>query len=139
MLALTMKVQKMLELDPIAHDYLVKLSPSEAMAFVSHAQEYNNIYREKLTRLIESISDTIPPMDFGPENPNTGRPHHTFEIGNENSRVIYLEIQKFYMPASYDYAWLATVLKQLGSEALADERDVVQSDATKFRFRFFWD
>ena len=139
MLASTMKVEKMLELDPIAHDYLVKLSPSEALEFAKNAQEYNNIRRDKLAALVRRINDTIPSMDFGPNNCNTGRPHHTYDVGNENSRVIYVNILKFYMPADYDYAWLATFLKQLGSEALADESDIVQSDATKFRFRFFWD
>ena len=126
-----------LTLDELSTDYRVKLDPNNALQFVAKAEEYNNFTKEDLKRLIETVNATIPPMDYGPKNPNTGRPFHWFEIGNEGSRVIYAVFPETYWP-NYDKAALNVLMKQLALLAHADEMDDY-SETGMYRFRFWWD
>ncbi len=98
-----------------------------------------------LARLIATINTIIPPMKFkSPTNPNNGKPHHTYLIGNEGSRVIYLVIRKFYLKKefqgkAFDYDDLAAKLDTLAEQAHADEYGVTRDTKDEFIYRFWWD
>jgi hypothetical protein len=140
-------VQAALALDPLSTHWQVELTPEDAHLFVCAAEDYNNFTRADLATLIQRIDHAIPPIQFNPGNPNNGKPHHKYRIGNEGSRVIYLDIHKGYLkgrwaPADYDH--LAQYLKALAVAAHADEYDIDQDiDFTPpdglWTFRFWWD
>jgi hypothetical protein len=125
-------------------DYAVTLTPEYAQEFVREAQDYNAFTHEDLENLIASINEIIPPMNFpdtpiSTNNPNNGKPHHQFKIGNEGSRVIYLVILKFYMPKEYNYEKLGKQLTVISKKCKADEAWSVQDDERNYVFRFWWD
>lgn len=133
-------VEAALELDKYSIDYLVEFPPKEAREFVSRAEAYNGFTQEGLVELIDEIGNLIPLKDYGPDNPNTGQPHHRFRIGNEGSRVIYLEIYETYMPKDYGkYELLFENLKNLGYAARADEVDEVDPGIFTRGIRYWWD
>lgn len=141
---LSPKIAAMLKIDRFSTDYRIQLDPTEAREFVSRADSYNNFSASDLNSLIDSINAHLPPMDFGicngQPNPNNGRSHHFFQIGNEGSRVIYLHVIHAYMPKGYDYQSLAATLESMGESARADEAEQVDTDnAHRFTFRFWWD
>ena len=137
-------VTVVLDLDRLSNDYLVQMSPGEALEFAERAEAHNALTAEALRQLVEPINARIPPMQFQPGNPNNGHPHHVYLVGNEGSRVLYLHIHKFYLEArcqgvAFDYQALALELKALGQRVLADEFWVTLDDELGFKFRFWWD
>jgi len=137
-------IEAALALDDVSINYLVEMSPTEAREFLSHAQAYNSFTQEDLLNLVEAVDREVPPMRFGPDNPNTGKVHHVYLVGNEGSRVLYLALRKFYLEECfqgkpYDYPHLAKMLELLGLQAHADEAFTTQDDRETFRFRFWWD
>ena len=132
------KIHAALLLDPHSLRYQVEMTPSEALDFTGQLENYNDFYPESVAELLEKINDLIPAMQFAPNNPNNGRPHHTYRVGRESSRVLYLDIVKAYMPAS-DYAAIAHTLTAWGHKAKADEAWVEEDSESMFTFRFWWD
>ena len=137
-------VEAALAIDRVSDDYLVKMTPAQAGEFLSRADAYNIFTSEDLVELLEAVDGEIPPMRFGPDNPNTGKPHHTYMVGNEGSRVVYLAVNKFYLEERFqgkpfEYPHLGTELELLGLRAHANEAWVDQDDDKTFKFRFWWD
>jgi len=137
-------IEAALALDDVSINYLVEMSPTEAREFLSHAQAYNSFTQEDLLNLVEAVDREVPPMRFGPDNPNTGKVHHVYLVGNEGSRVLYLALRKFYLEECfqgkpYDYQLLTLKLGALAAGAYADECSVTQDDKDTFRYRFWWD
>ena len=122
-------VDAALALDRKSLSYRVELTPAQAVEFVRRADTYNGFTQDDLARLICGIGCLIPPMDFGPDN---GQPHHRFLVGNEGSRVIYLEVVKSYLTrqgwddARFDV--LTEALDSLGRVANAAERQLWEND-----------
>lgn len=134
------KVEAALFIDRLSQQYQIQFTPAEAREFVAQADDYNKFEKADLVRLVEKINEMIPPMDFGSTNPNTGRPHHRFIIGNECSRVIYVEVYKGYLSwKPTRYLLLAEQLHAASQSAHADEAGLTQDDMNTFRFRFWWD
>lgn len=136
----TKKVKAALALDEHALEYAVTLSPTEALAFVKRASEGNGSQAD-FVQLIENISQRIPRMDYGSDNPNTGRFHHAFRIGNEYSRVIYFRLQKCHVKqyGEAEFTSLTADLTLYAQAAKADEFDVSNEDEHEYEFRFWWD
>ena len=138
------KVDAVLELDNLSVKYHVEMTPDETLEFVERADTYNNFTSDILAKLIREINQIIPPMKFQKGNPNNGRSHHMFIVGNEGSRVIYLHISKFYLRKEFqgtpfDYKSLEKQLKLLAKQAKADEFYTVRNDDITFEYRFWWD
>lgn len=127
-----------LQLDNLSLNYRIEFQPDTAAAFVCCANAHN-VTACDLVMLIDSINAAIPRMQFAPGNSNNGRPHHKFLIGNEYSRVIYVQIAKAYLPVDFDYNALTARLKSLANTAQADESTVEENDSDGFTFRFWWD
>jgi hypothetical protein len=139
----TAKVAAALVLDEHALRYQVELTPDEAIDFAANLRDYNEATASRLTALVQRINDLIPPMDFGllngEPNPNNGRPHHTFRMGREYSRVLYVCIVKSYLPRDYDWAELVSTLDFYARHAAADEHGLSQTSPTSITFRVWWD
>jgi hypothetical protein len=78
-------------------------------------------------------------MQFGFDNPNNGHTFHTYQIGKEYSRVLYIEVVKTYITKPFDYARLARQLAAWAVAAGAGEHDVIENSPTAFEFRVWWD
>ena len=107
-------------LDLVALQWRVTVRPDEAADLVGALRDYNGATRRVLARLIIGVDAVIPGSDYGPANPNTGRMHHEYSIGREFSRVLYVEVNKTYLPTGFDCAALAARLDGLAREAGAD-------------------
>lgn len=114
-----------------------RVKPAEAAAL------FRAVRRPHIASLIDAVSARIPPMDYGPGNPNTGHSHHEFDIGREYSPVVYLRVVKGYLPADFDLSELALGLKQIAARFKQDDSD--EADVTSdpddgtFEFRFWFD
>jgi hypothetical protein len=146
-------VEATLALEQVSIDYRVKMRPHEAIQFVARAPAYNNFAEGDLIELVNAIGDSVPPMMFGDldgsPNPNNGKPHHVFYVGNEGSRVIYLEVYTAYFDTfrpGPDSSWqapptfdgLRARLRLLAKRAHADEFTATETDGS-WEFRFWWD
>ena len=138
-------VEAALELDRVSIGHVVEMQPAQAREFLSQAEAYNAFTQEDLVGLVDAVDALVPPMRFDdPSNPNTGRQAHTYLLGNEASRVVYVQVPKFYLDERFqgkpfDYLLLAGSLEAVGLRAGADEICMVQDDDTTFKFRFWWD
>jgi hypothetical protein len=88
-------------------------------------------------RLIRLIDDTMPRMDFGLNNPANGRVAHTYKIGREYSRVIYVNLPKLYNTTA-DWKQTEKEIRILAKHYQADEIDVEQTPVS-FEARLWWD
>ncbi|MEZ4714017.1 MAG: hypothetical protein R3A44_42935 [Caldilineaceae bacterium] len=130
-----------LELDRVCYYWSVTLDPETALTFARQCQEMNAASPAALVYLIERINAYVPRIDFGPDNPNTGKTHHDFVIGAENSRFVDLKIAKSYLKQWTAQEWqaFANFLHLLGYEVAADIKRVTQDDADEYVFSFWWD
>lgn len=130
----------LLKVDVFTH-YLVEMSPKDAKAFLAASSKYNFIPKD-IDRIVDVIGEIVPPMQFDEGNPNNGKPHHQFLIGNEGSRVVYLQINKYYMPKDFNYKLLIADLGSTAKRFHADEFFVTKDEEGKhgtFEYRFWWD
>jgi hypothetical protein len=132
-----------LELDKCSIHHRVELNPETTVEYAKQCQTYNGHNNQHLQGLVEKINKLIPPMNFpscnGLANPNNGRTHHNFEVGNEGSRVIYLRIVKAYLPKNFNYDLLASNLCAAAQCAHADETHLIENNSHAFEYRFWWD
>jgi len=95
-----------------------------------------------VSNLVKRVNALIPPMDFGGTNPNNGQPFHTFDIGKEYSRVVYVSVVKTYfklMKKEVDLPAIFKRLEEIGSNFGADENEIFENDENIFVWRFWWD
>lgn len=71
-------IEAALALDRVCYYWSITLDPESALLFAGQCQEMNAVNRLILTALIQRINAYLPPIDFGPTNPNTGRLHHDY-------------------------------------------------------------
>ena len=128
-----------LTLDRVASHYRVRLDPSAALLFAELAPDGNALTAPPLRDLTLAINALLPRSDFGPGNPNTGLMHHAFDVGRENSRVLYLNWPKSYAPKGFDFLALIAKLAELARDAEADEFDLVENSRFSFEYRIWWD
>jgi len=106
----------------------VTLRPAEAMEYSRKS------YSVASPGMIQEIDDAVPAV------PNKAY-HHYYEVGRENSTVLYLHVYKNnYLNAGVpDYAKMEVALKRIAASYRADEYDVIVNDKLEFSFRFWWD
>jgi hypothetical protein len=134
-------IEAALALDRLCYYWSITLDPESALAFARQSQAMNAANRPVLTALIQQINAYLPPIDFGPTNPNTGQLHHDFVIGAENSRFVDLKIDKSYLPqwTAADWQALGNFLHALGREFDADVARIIEEDEHDYLFSFWWD
>ena len=136
------KVTTTLLLDNLSLNYLVKLLPHEAIDFAlrSDNKYVGNI---ALAEMLAAINDAIPPMNYGrtngKPNPNNGKPHHSFDIGREYSRVVYVAIVKTYIKSYTDHDWKRVIdeILEAANNAGGNELSVNQ-DQWLITIRICW-
>ena len=132
---LTPLVAAVLALDLYAAHYRVQMEPEEARSFARLCPAEDG----SLAVLFDAIDQAIPVMSFGPGNPNNGMPAHTYEVGSEHSRVVYLDWPRSYAPKGFDFLALETRLREIAEDAGADEYGPEADGPFGFRYRFWWD
>ena len=140
------KVDLVLALEQASLNYRVELQPEEAVAWAMRAEYYNAMEPGDMTGLVKAVNELMPTMQFFPGNPNNGRPRHTFLVGNEGSRVVYVRVPLYYLTHHFDGPWsqeridiLQDEVVSLGPVYHADEYDLVEDDALGFTVRYWWD
>jgi len=123
-------------LDNISIHHLVQFTPLQARRFASLAEPHGVTGRH-LRWIIRQVDRRIPPMDYGKDNPNTGYPHHWYEIGKELSRVLYLHVVNCYLPDDFDYIGFTKRIKELTFSA--DESWEIIPGITHYVYRVWWD
>ena len=133
------KLDAMLDLDTRCLHWQAEVTPTEALEFSARSRQYNAWTPLRAVTLIEAVNKAIPPMDYGPLNPNTGRMHHTYRVGRSYSREMFVQIVKAYMPKDTDYLQLVVDLHEMGRAAAVDFQSVVEETAGSLTFRWWWD
>lgn len=135
-------VRACLEMDEKSIHWSCELNPIEAFNFLAASKEYNGM--NKLFLMVEKINKIIPTMEFGEENPNNNKSFHTYRIGNECSRVIYVDFSKSYLTKYRAEKWdekqilrLISDIQSLGKRAGADEISVDNSEHS-VSIRLWW-
>jgi len=127
----TQIANKAADLDIVALDYRVRLTPEQAAEFC--------LRRDPLVgELLAEIDKVIPPMQYEGDNPNNGFPHHNYYIGREATRVIYVEVIRAYMDTDEQVAEIAEQIKQLAKKYEADEINDEGERGAIF-LRIWWD
>lgn len=118
----------------------VECDQETAEGFFACAEPYNGIPDDGLVGFAREVDRIVPRMHINEGNPNNGRRAHTWEIGNEGSRVVYLVIDRTFLPERPDKApdSLEFTLRRIGREAGADEVDVTTDAIGRRVIRFWW-
>ncbi|MEZ4725918.1 MAG: hypothetical protein R3E79_02165 [Caldilineaceae bacterium] len=129
------------QLDQVCYYWSITLDPETALQFVQQCQEMNAATRPALSQLLAAINDYLPRTDYGPTNPNTGKMHHDFVIGAENSRFVDVRIHKSSLRqwTPKDWQALTHFLTLQGWESAADIKQVGQDDEHDYVFNYWWD
>jgi hypothetical protein len=132
-------VNAALTLDRSCLHWEVQLTLEEMRAFADKCSYYNDLTYGGFHQLVDAIDALIPRIQFLGNNPNNGKPCHHYIIGNQHSRVLYVEIRKPLTPRKLDYGDIESRLWALAREAGAEECKAVVDDAHTFLYRMFWD
>lgn len=113
-------------LDRVSIHHIVEFTPVQARCFDT-----------KLRAMLKKIDRVMPRMQFGDGNPNNGKTFHTYRIGKEYSRVVYVDAGKNFNPEA-NWEQVARVVKQIGKAANADEIGITNDDLM-LSIRLWWD
>lgn len=117
--------------------YQVELSPEKTILFIETAVPVGSETRERVTKLLNTVNDLIPRIDFGKDHPKTGQPHHSYRVGRESCRVIYLDLFMGYFEEGFNMQSLCESIENLAINAGA--RYGLESDNQSFVIRFSWE
>ena len=137
-------IEAVLLIDKSSAHYRVELGHDEAREFLRQAEVYNGI-PENISELVDAVRSAIGPMNYGlcngQTNPNNGKYSHIqIQVGNENSRVIYVSGHR--STNSPSTVEILAGLKTVGERFNADENDCVESKSGPyewFSWRYWWD
>jgi len=138
-------VDTLLELDRQALRWQVEVEPETAFRFFARAEEYNSM--KEMSTLIFDIDKIIPLTQFpetnGWPNPNNGKQNHKYKVGNECSRVLYVEINPFYFKGEKrSLEEIAAQIEAVGQNHGADEvsSEITSGEGWKhLSVRLWWD
>lgn len=116
----------------------VELNPAQALEFAAGC-EGHGVDNESLVELVQRINNAVPPMEYGPSNPNTGKAHHKFYVGKEYSRVVYVLLVGNYFPDKKEIARAVRQIEQIGRHLHAQEVSTRTEGADSQRIRLWWD
>ena len=131
------RIQVALALDKVSNAHLVTFTPIEAYAWAGRSASYNRLDAQKLAELVRDVNDIMPKASA--EGATVGQWVHTFEVGNEGSRVVYVVLVKTYFGFTQEH-WneLAETIMGRARRAMASEVDD-QSTPEELRIRCWWD
>lgn len=134
------KVDRVIAVDQASSDYQIKLTPEETKEFLQRAEIYNRIPKT-IALIVDQIDAITPRAYYNPDNPNNGSQIFNFRVGNEGSRVLYLEVRApFGLPKDFDWLEYERKLTEIGKTFDADEIDTLENKpAYKLTIRFWWD
>ena len=119
-------VKTMVEMDELSLFYLVNLSPEDAIGFAAkRTVRYGN-----LSSLLARINQAIPQT-------GDGKMWHTFWIGREYSRVVYVEMIETRAPLSINPAKYIQYISDIAREYEVDEISVEHESLT-WKIRLCW-
>jgi len=139
------KLDLALLLDECCADFHVGFTPDEALLFAAQVRNYNECNSERMFALIERINEIIPPMKYPDDNPNNGKPHHEFQIGQvPGGRILGVKFCRLDLE-NHGYTWgdclaLGDRLMELGEEFRAG--DVTKREWPEgfaLRIGYWWD
>ncbi len=122
---------KAVELDRLALDYRVKMTPAEATHFCTRKDPH-------LGDLLAEINKVIPVSQYEGDNPNNGKTHHHHYIGREGSRVVYVEVIRAYLDGDDTVKQVAADIQRLAKRYNADEINDEGQHGSIF-YRIWWD
>lgn len=142
--AINPTIQAALALDNLSIQFKIEFSAADAVVFARHASPHGHT-QAALEKLIQKINGFAPVMDFGGSNPNNGRHFHTFEIGKEYSRVVYVRMVKTYLNHGVNKNKTGIVdrfiadVSRLAKAAGAEEIGVEENTDSFLKIRLWWD
>jgi hypothetical protein len=140
------KIDVVLSLDELSLSYRVELEPDEALKWSWYVMDYNEATAQVLRQLVEAVNARVPRMQYNDSNPNNGKPTHSFYVGREGSRVMYVSVRLYHLVSraanpytSDDIETLKKDLVALGYQHRADESWVEEEDRVSLTVRYWWD
>lgn len=122
---------KILDKSSVLH-WQVELTPKKAL-------EFGVLVDNNLFGFLDEINQIMPKPDYGEDNPNNGIPVHTFSIGQECSRVVYISLIPTYIPkGQVNYIDLEEKIREIAQKYHADEIDNT-GERFVFKIRIWWD
>lgn len=130
-----------LELDKTSLQFRVGFNPPTARRFADLGTAHGICPRD-LRNMIREIDGLLPRMDYGnlngKPNPNNGRAFHTYAIGKEYSRALYLSAPKLYAKG-FNFDGLTAQLKTLANKYGCEEFNTEENTPYSYLVRFWWD
>jgi len=118
--------------EPDALDYRVRMTPEQAAVFCKERDPW-------VGDLLAQIDKIVPPSKYEDEsNPNHGRTHHHYFIGQEGSRVVYVQVIRAYLESYQVASDLNDQIIKLAKTFDPDEVEDRSSDGSIF-LRLWWD
>jgi hypothetical protein len=115
------------------YHWQVELTPKKALEYAVKINDDN------LFGFLDKINQIMPCPQYEEGNPNNGKMVHTFFIGQEYSRVVYISLVPTYIPKRQaNYAELPQKIREIAQNYHADEIDEVH-DRLIFKMRIWWD
>lgn len=132
-------VAQLVALDVVALDYAVRVSPYVAEVFAQQAEGANRATPERVLGLVRAANGLVPGM-HAPGTPNDGRVHHSWRVGREKSRVLYLDVVGAYLNLAVGgLDALTGTLERVGQDAGCDEVKTTMDGLGGFTVRYWWD
>jgi hypothetical protein len=137
----TKVVDHIIALDADCKHYLVEITQDMAVDWSNRSPVCNRLLRNNLVAMVDYINKTSPKQNYGKGNPNTGSVSHTFKVGNEFSRIVYVVYKKPYCKLD-ETAWLqfaVDILARAKNIGKPDEAIMESNTNELLTLRFWWD
>lgn len=95
-------------------------------------------FADQARKIVQKARKIAPKMDFGPDNPNTGKTSLRWSVGREGSPVLYATGIKTGCPGDWD-GFLVRMLAYAKKAAHTDEADATEDTDLAATLRFWWD
>ena len=106
---------------------------------MKEAVEFADKTDEDLLNFLNEINEIMPRPVYQEGNPNNNKPVHTFYIGQEYSRVVYIQLITTYIPfGQCNYGELENKIREIAKKYKADECDLT-NETLAFKMRIWWD
>ena len=124
---------EILDHSPIIY-WQVELNPHDAFEFALRSKN------SFLIDFIREVNCIMPVLDYGKDNTCTGKLAHTFSIGKEHTRVVYVNlILTACMSPKVDTYDLDKKLREIATKCGANEIDQPPYTGLTFKMRVWWD
>lgn len=132
------RIAAAIQVDRLFETFEIEMAPEEALSFAAMSSEMDAAIAGRMYRLIEKINRIVPPTDFGPAHPRSGRPHHVYRMGRRRGRRLFvLEIFAGFISREHS---VDSILDEIRRQCTDDASVLAfDYDETLHRFTFSWD